>query len=52
MPHGGGRPILEVPAPLAPLLKTANGIEDIVIEGTTPPETDLHIPMFDLLGAL
>ena len=48
----GGRPILEVPAPLAPLLKTANGIEDIVIEGTTPPETDLHIPMFDLLGAL
>lgn len=48
----GGRPILEAPAPLAPLLKTAKGIEEIIIEGMTPPETDLHIPMFDLLGAL
>jgi len=33
------------------MLEPAKGIENIVIEGTTQPDTNLHIRMFDLLGA-
>lgn len=48
----GGKAILEAPRPLVPLLETVHGIHQVIPEGEVSPETDLHIPMFDLLGVV
>ena len=48
----GGRPVWQAPPPLAPLIKTANGMTDVVLPDDDLAEFDYHIPMFDLLGAL
>ena len=48
----GGRVTFEAPAPLAPLLKSAPGIDSLLVHGETPPADGVHIPMFDLLSAL
>lgn len=48
----GGTALWETPAPLAELLSTATGVDQVVVEGEPLPTHDLHIPMFDLLAAL
>jgi Flp pilus assembly protein TadD len=48
----GLRVILEVPKPLAQLLRSLSGVERIVVHGETPPLFDLHCPMLSMPLAL
>lgn len=41
----GGRVILECPSPLAAVLSTCSGIDEMVTEGQQPPAFDVHLPV-------
>ena len=47
----GGQAVFEAPSPLVAMLANATGLSEVVPHGDPLPETDLHIPMFDLLSA-
>jgi tetratricopeptide (TPR) repeat protein len=47
-----GRVIVEVQAPLVPLLSRCRGIDRLIPSGAAPPRFDLHLPLMSLPGAL
>lgn len=44
----GGKVVVECPAPLERLLKTIEGVNQVVPAGTTLPPTDFHLPLMSL----